>query len=99
MARVARGRSEDHRRAPAISARTFLRDPARSVPMNSLDATRREFLGAAVVTGATVVGGHLMPGTAPPAAAQQVPAPPPPLDVALRVNGAEHRLTLDARTT
>jgi xanthine dehydrogenase YagT iron-sulfur-binding subunit len=67
--------------------------------MNSLDATRREFLGGAVVTGAAVVGGQLMPGTVSPAAAQDAASVPPPLDVALHVNGAEHRLTLDARTT
>jgi len=67
--------------------------------MISLDATRREFLGAAVVTGAAVVGGQLMPGTVPAAAAQEAASVPPPLNVALRVNGAEHQLTLDARTT
>ena len=67
--------------------------------MNSLDATRREFLGVAVVTGAAAIGGLLMPATVSPAAAQEAASVPPPLNVALRVNGAEHQLTLDARTT
>ena len=40
-----------------------------------------------------------MPGAISPAAAQGSDAAPAPLDVVLRVNGAEHRLTLDPRTT
>ena len=40
-----------------------------------------------------------MPGTVSPAAAQDGAAVPAPFDVVLRVNGAEHRLTLDPRTT
>ena len=62
----------------------------------SSDITRRELMQAAVVTGGVLVGDKLMPGAILPAAAQQAGAP---LDVALRVNGAEHRLSLDARTT
>jgi xanthine dehydrogenase YagT iron-sulfur-binding subunit len=65
------------------------------------DVTRRELLVAAAATGGTLVGAQLMPGTATPTAAQQTgPAPAPlPLGVVLRVNGAEHRLSLDPRTT
>jgi xanthine dehydrogenase YagT iron-sulfur-binding subunit len=40
-----------------------------------------------------------MPAAVSPAAAQAVPPSPAPLSVTLRVNGAEHRLTLDPRTT
>ena len=40
-----------------------------------------------------------MPGSVPPAAAQAAGAAPAPLDLVLRVNGTEHRLTLDPRTT
>src|SRR3954454_22650857 len=60
----------------------------------SSDVTRRELLEVAAVTGGILVaGGHLMPATVPPAAAQTlVPSP-------ARVNGADHRLTLDPRTT
>ena len=40
-----------------------------------------------------------MPGAISPAAAQASGATPNPLNVVLRVNGIEHRLTLDPRTT
>jgi xanthine dehydrogenase YagT iron-sulfur-binding subunit len=71
--------------------------------MNSLDTTRRGFLEAAAMTGGAFMGGQLMPEVVSPAAAQsstaQDAAMPAQLDVVLRVNRAEHRLTLDARTT
>jgi xanthine dehydrogenase YagT iron-sulfur-binding subunit len=40
-----------------------------------------------------------MQGAVSPAAAQAAGAAPTPLNVVLRVNGGEHRLTLDPRTT
>ena len=40
-----------------------------------------------------------MPGSIPQAAAQTAGAAPALLDLVLRINGTEHRLTLDARTT
>ncbi len=40
-----------------------------------------------------------MPGTIPQAIAQGGASAPAPLDMVLRVNGAEHRLRLDPRTT
>ena len=40
-----------------------------------------------------------MPGAVSPAAAQATGPSPAPLEVVLRVNGTEHRLTLDPRTT
>src|SRR5918993_190978 len=67
--------------------------------MSGSDLTRRELMEAAVVTSGALVGGQLMPGAIPPAAAQGGGAAPAPLDVVLRVNGTEHRLTLDPRTT
>jgi xanthine dehydrogenase YagT iron-sulfur-binding subunit len=60
------------------------------------EVTRRELLEVAAVTGGILVaGGHLMNGVLPPAAAQTTG----PLKIALRVNGTEHDLTLDPRTT
>jgi xanthine dehydrogenase YagT iron-sulfur-binding subunit len=70
-----------------------------SLRITGSDMTRRELMEVALVTGGALVGGQLMPGSIPEAAAQAAGAPPAPLDVALRVNGTEHRLTLDPRTT
>ena len=66
--------------------------------MKNSDVTRREFMEAAVVTGGALVGEQLMPGAISLAAAQS-PAAPAPLDVVLSVNGTQHPLTLDPRTT
>jgi xanthine dehydrogenase YagT iron-sulfur-binding subunit len=63
------------------------------------DVTRRELLVSAAATGGVLVGGQLIPAAAPAATAQQPAPAPAPLDVVLRVNGAEHRLSLDPRTT
>ena len=65
----------------------------------SSDVTRRELLAAAAVTGGALVGGHLMPGSTSPAEAQGAGTAPAPLNVVLRVNGSDHRLTFDSRTT
>jgi xanthine dehydrogenase YagT iron-sulfur-binding subunit len=67
--------------------------------MTDSDLTRRELLELTVVTGGALVGGHLMPGAISPAAAQDATGAPAPMDVVLRVNGTEHRLSLDPRTT
>src|SRR5256886_14839912 len=67
--------------------------------MSSSDITRRELMEAAVVTGSAVIGGQLMPGAISAADAQGAGAIPAGLNVMLRVNGTEHRLTLDPRTT
>jgi xanthine dehydrogenase YagT iron-sulfur-binding subunit len=67
--------------------------------MTSTDVTRRELLELAAATGGALTGGHLLPGTTAEAAAQGADAAPAPLDLVLRVNGTEHRLTLDPRTT
>ena len=63
------------------------------------DLTRRELMGAAVVTGGALIGEQLMPGAISPTAAQTAGAAPDSLDVVLRVNGTKHRLALDPRTT
>jgi xanthine dehydrogenase YagT iron-sulfur-binding subunit len=67
--------------------------------MSGTDLTRRELMGAAVVTGGAVAGGQLMPEFIPEVHAQMTAVPAAALDLVLRVNGTEHRLTLDPRTT
>jgi xanthine dehydrogenase YagT iron-sulfur-binding subunit len=67
--------------------------------MSGPDVTRRELLEA--TAGGGLAGGQRLAGAATPAAAQgteEVTAPAP-LEVTLRVNGTENRLTLDPRTT
>jgi xanthine dehydrogenase YagT iron-sulfur-binding subunit len=68
--------------------------------MTNSDVTRRGLLEvAAVAGGAALVGEQLMPVSMSEAAAQASGPASAPLDVALRVNGSEHRLKLDPRTT
>ena len=67
--------------------------------VNSYDMTRRELLVGTAVAGAALAGGQLMSGTVLPAAALEARASAASLDVTLRVNGIEHRLPLDPRTT
>ena len=72
--------------------------------MSGSDMTRREVLDAAAVTGAAIVGaaivgGQLLPGAISSPAAQGTGAASLPINVVLRVNGSEHPLTLDPRTT
>jgi xanthine dehydrogenase YagT iron-sulfur-binding subunit len=67
--------------------------------MSGSDFTRGELIEAAVVTGGALAGGQLMPGAISSVATQSTGAASSPIDVALRVNGTEHRLTLDPRTT
>jgi xanthine dehydrogenase YagT iron-sulfur-binding subunit len=67
--------------------------------MSGSDVTRRELLEAAVVTGAAIIGGPLMPGAVSAAAAQSTGLASMLINVVLRVNGTEHPLLLDPRTT
>jgi xanthine dehydrogenase YagT iron-sulfur-binding subunit len=61
----------------------------------------------AVTAGGALAAAPFLPGTVPPSAAQAANvadpqagnATPGPVEVLLRVNGAEHRLALDPRTT
>src|SRR3981189_1290295 len=71
----------------------------RVLMMTNSDVTRRGLLELAVVTGGALAGGQFMPGAVSPPAAQGGDATPAPLDVELHVNGTEHRLKLDPRTT
>ena len=72
---------------------------ANSKTTTSSDLTRRELLAVTAVTGGALIGEQIMPGVISPAAAQGGEAAPVPHSVVLRVNGTEHRLTLDTRTT
>ena len=67
--------------------------------MSGSDVTRRELLEAAVVTGAAIIGGPLMPGAVSAAGAQSTGLASMLINVVLRVNGTEHPLLLDPRTT
>ncbi|MGE0257982.1 MAG: (2Fe-2S)-binding protein [Alphaproteobacteria bacterium] len=67
--------------------------------MTDFDVTRRELLGLAAVTGGALGIAPLFPGVSAAAAAQVADPGPAALDVLLRINGVEHRLTLDPRTT
>ena len=72
--------------------------------MTSFDPKRRDLLKLSAVTGGALAMGELWPEgaeaaeAASAAAAQSAPAPAP-VDILLRINGTEHRLTLDTRTT
>jgi xanthine dehydrogenase YagT iron-sulfur-binding subunit len=63
------------------------------------DFTRRALLKLTAATGGAFVVGRWLPGAVPPTAAQGANPAAAPVNVVLRVNGSEHRLTLDPRTT
>jgi xanthine dehydrogenase YagT iron-sulfur-binding subunit len=73
--------------------------------LSGCDPTRRDLLKLTAATGDAVAAGPFL--LAPRATAQSANAEVPqsanaaaaPLNVVLRVNGNEHRLTLDPRTT
>jgi xanthine dehydrogenase YagT iron-sulfur-binding subunit len=67
--------------------------------MTNSHVTRRELLEITAAIGGTLAGGQLLSGAVPAAAAQPAGGAAAPLDIALRVNGVEHRLQLDPRTT
>src|SRR5438309_4369901 len=67
--------------------------------MTSFNPTRRDLLKLTAATGGGLAAGPFVPRTAPEAAAQGTNAAPAPRNVVLRINGTEHRLTLDPRTT
>jgi xanthine dehydrogenase YagT iron-sulfur-binding subunit len=66
--------------------------------MSGPDLTRRDVLALTAVTGGAFASIPFLRGLVPEAVAQDVGSATT-LDVALRVNGMQHRLTLDARTT
>ena len=67
--------------------------------MTTTDITRRELLELAAMTGGVLTGGPLLPGTTAEAAVQGAKPALAPLEMTLHVNGTEHRLALDPRTT
>jgi xanthine dehydrogenase YagT iron-sulfur-binding subunit len=67
--------------------------------MTNFDPTRRELLKVTAATSGALAAGPFLPGAVPAAAAQGASAAPAALNVVLRVNGTEHRLALDPRTT
>jgi xanthine dehydrogenase YagT iron-sulfur-binding subunit len=69
-----------------------------SVPLHASEVSRRNLLKATVATGGAVATAPLLAAAAPAEAQAAVPVPAA-VPVALRVNGAEHRLMLDVRTT
>lgn len=67
--------------------------------MSSENITRRDVLVLATASTGLIAGGLPMSGVVSPAAAQETNGTSAPLEVMLRVNGTEHRLSLDPRTT
>ena len=74
--------------------------------MTNFDPERRELLKLGVVAGSALVVADVWPSAPADAAqamsaapSQSAAAAPVPIDVLLRVNGREHRLKLDPRTT
>lgn len=65
--------------------------------MTGNQLTRRDMLTVAAAGTGALVGGSLSTGTA--SAAQPAATGRGPMDISLRVNGTEHRLSLDPRTT
>jgi xanthine dehydrogenase YagT iron-sulfur-binding subunit len=65
----------------------------------NFDLTRRELLTLAAATGSALIAESVLAPPAAAMAAQSSNAASALVDVVLRVNGAEHRLKLDPRTT
>jgi xanthine dehydrogenase YagT iron-sulfur-binding subunit len=63
--------------------------------MTTFDPMRRDLLKLTAVTGGAVAAGPFLPGAVPAASAQSSDS----VNISLRVNGTEHRLALDPRTT
>jgi 2Fe-2S iron-sulfur cluster binding domain len=72
-------------------------EPVDESKIASSDLTRRELLAVAAVTGGALVGGDFV--TTPSANALETAGVPTLSDVILRVNGTEHHVSLDTRTT
>src|SRR4051794_26378549 len=72
---------------------------AEAQAMSSDEITRREVLALTAASGGLLAGESLLSDVISPAAAQNTTGLSSPLNVVLHVNGTEHRLTLDPRTT
>src|SRR5882762_3441568 len=66
---------------------------------SDLDLIRRDLVKVTAATCGALAAGGFLPGAADPAAARDADAPATPFSVVLRVNGTEHQLALDPRTT
>src|SRR5919107_699821 len=66
---------------------------------SDFDLTRRALLKLTAAAGGALVAGRVLPDAVPSAAAQGADEATALMNVLLRVNGADHRLTLDPRTT
>ena len=75
-----------------------MQDDPHPVPSNGAELRRRDLLKATFATGGAAATAPLLMAPAP-AEARDAAGPPAPLRVTLRVNGTDHRLTLDPRTT
>src|SRR5207245_4900379 len=97
----AAGRKGRLREAAQVAQAWRLLSSANSggLKMTSFNPTRRDLLKLTAATGGALAAGPFVPGAAPRAAAPGAHAAPAPDNVTLRVNGTEHRLTLDPRTT
>ena len=67
--------------------------------MMTFDPARRDVLKITAMTGGGLAAGPFLPAAMPEAAAQPAATPAAPISVTLRINGSEHRLALDSRTT
>jgi xanthine dehydrogenase YagT iron-sulfur-binding subunit len=70
-----------------------------NVATTDFDLTRRELLTLAAATGSALIAESVLASSTPAMAAQNPTAASALVDVVLRVNGAEHRLRIDPRTT
>jgi xanthine dehydrogenase YagT iron-sulfur-binding subunit len=66
--------------------------------MTPSDVTRRELLQTTTAIGGALAVSQWLPAIIP-AAAQEATMAPPKVDIVLRVNGSDRRLSLDPRTT
>jgi xanthine dehydrogenase YagT iron-sulfur-binding subunit len=67
--------------------------------MVRFDPSRRQLLKVSAATGGAVAAAPFIPGPADAAPAERTERAAAPMNVILRVNGREHGLTLDPRTT
>lgn len=68
--------------------------------MDKHEFTRRELMKLAAASGGAAAVGRFLPEAMPEAGAQSVAQPAPsPLQVVLKVNGRQHPLSIDPRTT
>jgi xanthine dehydrogenase YagT iron-sulfur-binding subunit len=67
--------------------------------MSGFNPTRRKLLQAGAAAGGAVAAGPLVPAEAAPAPAATRTAAPPSVNVLLRVNGTDHQVMLDPRTS